>query len=172
MIVPMSEVTNREISIRKAEPRDVPGIVQLVKDLAEYEKAPAEAVKITDEKLESQLFAEHPTIFAHVVDNEEGTGLDGFALWFLNYSTWECSNGIYLEDLYVRPEARGKGIGKALLQFLARHAVECGYARMEWVVLKWNTPSIEFYKAAGAFPLEEWDTFRLTGDKLEAFAQN
>jgi ribosomal protein S18 acetylase RimI-like enzyme len=93
----------------------------------------------------------------------------GFALWFLNYSTWEGTHGIYLEDLYVRPAARGRGYGKALLAELARIAVERGYARVEWAVLKWNEPSIGFYRSLGAVPMEEWDTFRLTGGALAEF---
>ncbi len=103
-----------------------------------------------------------------MAENEAGE-VRGFALWFLNYSTWEGVHGIYLEDLYVRPEARGEGHGKALLQHLAATAVDRGYARVEWSVLDWNEPSINFYKKLGAAPMEEWSTFRLTGDALEAF---
>jgi GNAT superfamily N-acetyltransferase len=103
-----------------------------------------------------------------MAENESGE-VRGFALWFLNYSTWEGVHGIYLEDLYVQPGARGEGHGKALLQHLAATAVERGYARVEWSVLDWNEPSINFYKALGAAPMQEWSTFRLTGEALEAF---
>ncbi|HKU12285.1 MAG TPA: GNAT family N-acetyltransferase [Sinomonas sp.] len=152
--------------LRPAQPQDVPAILELIHDLAAYEREP-DAVKNTVPVLTEQLFGEHPAIFAHVIE-EEGTVM-GFALWFLNYSTWEGTHGIYLEDLYVRPEARGRGYGKALLQELARIAVDRGYARVEWSVLKWNEPSIGFYRSLGAAAMEEWDTFRLTGPSLAAF---
>jgi GNAT superfamily N-acetyltransferase len=152
--------------LRQATPADVPVILELIHELAAYEREP-DAVKNTVPVLTEQLFGENPAIFAHVVE-EEGTVM-GFALWFLNYSTWEGTHGIYLEDLYVRPEARGRGYGKALLQELARTAVERGYARVEWSVLKWNEPSIGFYRRLGAEPMDEWDTFRLTGAALETF---
>lgn len=179
---------------RPATPDDVHEIVDLIKDLAAYEKEP-DAVRLTPERLREQLFGDNPAIFCHVVDStsgnlDDGAGggdggvggvaggvggvggsprLDGIALWFLNYSTWEGTHGIYLEDLYVRPEARGTGKGKALLQNLARIAVERGYSRVEWCVLKWNQPSIDFYRSLGAFPMDEWDTFRLTGEALNTF---
>lgn len=179
---------------RPATPDDVHEIVDLIKDLAAYQKEP-DAVRLTPERLREQLFGDNPAIFCHVVDStsgnlddcdDNGAGvssgdvvssggvgggprLDGIALWFLNYSTWEGTHGIYLEDLYVRPEARGTGKGKALLQNLARVAVERGYSRVEWCVLKWNHPSIDFYRSLGAFPMDEWDTFRLTGQPLADF---
>ncbi|CEA08044.1 Mycothiol acetyltransferase [Arthrobacter saudimassiliensis] len=153
-------------SIRPAEPRDVPVILQLIHDLAVYEKEP-DAVANTEEALRANLFGEHPAIFAHVA--EDDGGVQGFALWFLNYSTWEGTHGIWLEDLYVRPEARGKGYGKALLQTLAGLAVERGYRRVEWCVLNWNEPSIRFYESLGARPQDEWTTYRLTGQALAAF---
>ncbi|WP_415855667.1 GNAT family N-acetyltransferase [Sinomonas sp. G460-2] len=152
--------------LRPATPDDVPSILELIHELAIYEREP-DAVKTTAPVLAEQLFGDSPAIFAHVV--EDGDGVMGFALWFLNYSTWEGTHGIYLEDLYVRPEARGRGYGKALLAELARIAVERGYARVEWSVLKWNEPSIGFYRSIGAAPLEEWDTFRLTGSALADF---
>lgn len=162
-------------TLRRATPADVPAILQLIHELAVYEKEP-DAVKTTVETLTGQLFGENPAIFAHVVEErEDGVSgspeVMGFALWFLNYSTWEGTHGIYLEDLYVRPQARGRGYGKALLEELARTAVERGYARVEWAVLKWNEPSIGFYRSLGAVPMEEWDTFRLTGDALAAFGR-
>ncbi|MCC3291096.1 MULTISPECIES: GNAT family N-acetyltransferase [unclassified Arthrobacter] len=154
------------MQIRPARREDVPVILELIHDLAVYEKEP-HAVKNTVEALEANLFGEHPAIFAHVA--VEHGAIQGFALWFLNYSTWEGVHGIYLEDLYVRPEARAGGIGKALLRTLAEIAVERGYARVEWCVLNWNEPSIAFYKSLGALPQDEWTTFRLTGDALASF---
>lgn len=153
--------------IREARRDDVPTILQLIHDLAVYEKEP-DAVRNTVEGLEEALFGSSPSIFAHVA--EDDGGIQGFALWFLNYSTWEGVHGIYLEDLYVRPEARGAGYGKALLRTLAGIAAERGYARVEWSVLNWNEPSITFYRSLGALPQEEWTTFRLTGARLAAFA--
>ena len=142
------------VVVRPAEPADVEEIHALVVELAIYEKEPAETVKLTADTLREQLFGARPAIFAHVAEAPASSGrrIDGFALWFLNYSTWEGVHGIYLEDLFVRPEARGGGLGKALLQQLARTAVERGYARVEWSVLKWNAPSIAFYRSVGAFP--------------------
>jgi GNAT superfamily N-acetyltransferase len=154
-------------TIREARRDDVPVILQLIHDLAVYEKEP-DAVRNTVQGLEEALFGSSPRIFAHVA--EDDGGVQGFALWFLNYSTWEGVHGIYLEDLYVRPEARGSGYGKALLQTLAGIAAERGYARVEWSVLNWNEPSIEFYRSLGALPQDEWTTFRLTGAPLAAFA--
>ncbi|MFJ6279004.1 GNAT family N-acetyltransferase [Arthrobacter subterraneus] len=154
-------------AIREARRDDVPIILQLIHDLAVYEKEP-DAVRNTPEGLEEALFGSHPRIFAHVA--EDDGGVQGFALWFLNYSTWEGVHGIYLEDLYVRPEARGAGYGKALLQTLAGIAAERGYARVEWSVLNWNEPSIQFYRSLGALPQEEWTTFRLSGAPLAGFA--
>ena len=168
-------------TLRPAAPADVPAILGLIRELAAYEREP-DAVRNTVEALTEQLFGDNPAIFAHVVedsgltgspgtedDGAQGSRIAGFALWFLNYSTWEGTHGIYLEDLYVRPAARGLGYGKALLQELARIAVERGYARVEWSVLKWNEPSIGFYRGLGARPMEEWDTFRLTGEALAEF---
>ncbi|MDK1358925.1 GNAT family N-acetyltransferase [Arthrobacter sp. zg-Y1219] len=154
------------MEIRPARREDVPVILELIHDLAIYEKEP-HAVKNTAEALERNLFGDNPAIFAHVAV-EQGA-VQGFALWFLNYSTWEGTHGIYLEDLYVRPETRGKGCGKALLRTLAEIAVERGYARVEWCVLNWNEPSIRFYKSLGAVPQDDWTTFRLTGGPLETF---
>ena len=153
--------------IRPATAHDVPAILQMIHDLALYEKEP-DAVRNTPEMLTEVLYGEHPKVFATMAENSAGE-VRGFALWFLNYSTWEGVHGIYLEDLYVRPEARGEGHGKALLQHLAGTAVDRGYARVEWSVLDWNEPSINFYKKLGALPMEEWSTFRLTGAALTAF---
>jgi ribosomal protein S18 acetylase RimI-like enzyme len=156
--------------IRPAIPADVPAILALIHDLAVYEKEP-DAVRNTPELLTEHLFGADPRVWAHVA--VDGTGPDGavqgVALWFLNYSTWEGVHGIYLEDLYVRPQARGNGHGKALLKTLAGLAVERGYARVEWSVLDWNEPSINFYRSLGAAPMDGWHTFRLDGGALADF---
>lgn len=156
-------------TVRAAVEADVPEILDLIQELAVYEKEP-DAVRNTVETLRGQLFAPHPAVFAHVVDAPAGSArrIDGVALWFLSYSTWEGTHGIYLEDLYVRADARGTGSGKALLKSLADIAVARGYARVEWAVLKWNEPSIKFYKSLGATALDAWDTYRLTGPALSA----
>lgn len=153
--------------IRPAAPHDVPDILRMIHDLATYEKEP-DAVRNTPDMLMDVLFGEAPSAFATMAENAEGE-VQGFALWFLNYSTWEGVHGIYLEDLYVSPESRGEGHGKALLQFLAQTAVERGYARVEWSVLDWNEPSINFYKNLGAHPMDGWSTFRLTGQALQTY---
>ncbi|MDQ0850332.1 GNAT superfamily N-acetyltransferase [Arthrobacter sp. B3I9] len=153
--------------IRPATANDVPAILQMIHDLAIYEKEP-DAVRNTPEMLHAALFGENPRIFATMAENDAGD-VQGFALWFLNYSTWEGVHGIYLEDLYVKPEARGAGHGKALLRHLAATAVDRGYARVEWSVLDWNEPSINFYKNLGAAPMDDWSAFRLTGAALESF---
>ncbi|MGW3283868.1 N-acetyltransferase family protein [Streptomyces sp. NPDC001002] len=151
--------------IRTATPADIPVIRVLVRELAEYEKVPHEA-KATEEQLREALFGERPAAYAHVaVDDTTGEPV-GFALWFLNFSTWRGVHGIYLEDLYVRPTARGAGHGKALLTELARICVERGYQRLEWSVLNWNTPSIAFYESLGARPQDEWTVYRLTDGAL------
>ncbi|CAM5445082.1 GNAT family N-acetyltransferase OS=Streptomyces alboniger OX=132473 GN=CP975_16020 PE=4 SV=1 [Streptomyces alboniger] len=151
--------------IRTAVPGDVPVIHQLVRDLATYEKAADEAVA-TEEQLREALFGERPAAFAHIAQDDASGETVGFALWFLNFSTWRGVHGIYLEDLYVRPEARGGGHGKALLTELARICVERGYERLEWSVLDWNEPSINFYRSLGARPQDEWTVYRLTDDAL------
>jgi len=151
--------------IRTATRADVPVIHTLIRELAVYEKAPDEA-RATPEQLSEALFGERPAAFAHIAE-EDGGEVVGFALWFLNFSTWRGVHGIYLEDLYVRPEARGSGHGKALLTELARICVERGYERLEWSVLNWNRPSIDFYEALGARPQDEWTVYRLTDEALE-----
>jgi GNAT superfamily N-acetyltransferase len=151
--------------IRHAVPEDVPTIIELIRELADYEQALSEA-RATEEQLHRALFGEQPAVFALIAE-EDGTGETvGFALWFRNFSTWTGTHGIYLEDLYVRPAKRGGGHGKALLTALARIAVERGYQRFEWSVLDWNEPSIGFYKSLGAQPMDEWTVYRLTGDPL------
>jgi GNAT superfamily N-acetyltransferase len=141
----------------------VDAVVRLVHALAAHERAPQEC-HLTAEQLHDVLFRSSPALFGHVatVDDE----VVGYALWFLNFSTWRGTHGIYLEDLFVEPAHRGSGLGKAFLAELAEECVRRGYARLEWVVLEWLTPSIEFYKSLGAVPLDEWRLFRLTGEPL------
>ncbi|MET8699995.1 GNAT family N-acetyltransferase [Kitasatospora sp. NPDC058032] len=153
--------------IRTALPSDVPVIHAMIRELAEYEKAAHEAVA-TEEQLHGALFGTDPALFGLIAEDDTTGEPVGFALWFLNYSTWRGTHGVYLEDLYVRPASRGGGHGKALLLELARIAVERGYSRMEWSVLDWNTPSINFYKSLGAVPMDGWTVYRLTGDALTA----
>jgi GNAT superfamily N-acetyltransferase len=153
--------------IRTATPDDVPAVHAMVRELADYEKALHE-VRATEEQLHEALFGERPAAYAHLaVDDVTGEPV-GFALWFLNFSTWRGVHGIYLEDLYVRPERRGGGHGKALLTELARICVARGYERLEWSVLDWNRPSIDFYRALGARPQDEWTVYRLTDGALAA----
>src|SRR4051794_28303887 len=154
--------------IRAAVPADVPMIRTLIAELAEYEREP-QAAKATEQQLHDALFAEHSAVFALMAEDDAGAAV-GFALYFLNFSTWTGTHGIYLEDLFVRPDARGGGHGTALLRELARIAHERGYSRVEWVVLDWNEPSIAFYKSLGAVPQDEWTTMRLTGDALRDLA--
>ncbi|MUL39901.1 GNAT family N-acetyltransferase [Streptomonospora sp. PA3] len=155
--------------IRPARPDDVPVILRLVRELAEYEKEP-EAAVATEAQFHEALFGGDAVAGAHIAEHEpQGGGpaiVAGFALWFRNFSTWTGNPGIYLEDLYVRPEHRGRGYGKALLKTLAELCVERGYDRLQWWVLDWNTPSIEFYKSLGARPMDEWTVFRLDGEAL------
>ncbi len=155
------------MTVRPIRPDDVPAVVALVRELAEYEKA-AHEVRLSDQQLHDRLFGEAPALFGHVA--EVDGDVVGVALWFLNFSTWRGTHGIYLEDLYVQPAHRGTGLGKELLRTLAGLCVERGYSRLEWWVLDWNTPSIEFYTRAGAVPMDEWTVFRLTDDALTDFA--
>ncbi|MFE7466571.1 GNAT family N-acetyltransferase [Streptomyces sp. NPDC057499] len=150
--------------IRTAVPEDVPAIHAMIRELAEYEKASHEA-RATEEQLHEALFGERPAAYAHIVEADDGEPV-GFALWFLNFSTWRGVHGIYLEDLYVRPQRRGGGHGKALLRELARICVERGYQRLEWSVLDWNAPSIAFYESLGARPQDGWTVYRLTDGSL------
>ena len=149
--------------IRPAVEADAPRILQLIKDLALYEKAPHEAVA-TLEQIEQTLFSDQPSAYAHVA--EVDGYVIGISIWFLNYSTWLVKPGIYLEDLYVDPEHRGKGLGSALLKELATICVERGYERLQWWVLDWNEPSIEFYKSLGAEAMDEWTVYRVSGEAL------
>jgi len=154
-------------NIREATESDVPLILQFIRDLAEYEKL-AHLVVATEATLRDTLFGGTP--FAEVlIAEEEGTAA-GFALFFHNYSTFLAQPGIYLEDLFVKPEYRGRGYGKTLLVRLAQIARERNCGRVEWAVLDWNEPSIAFYKSLGARAMDEWHTFRLTGEALEKLA--
>jgi GNAT superfamily N-acetyltransferase len=156
-------------SIRLAEPADVEAIVQLIKDLATYERASEEAIA-SPEQIHEALFSSTPVASCHVgVVNGEVVAM---AFWFLNYSTWLGRPGLYLEDLFVREEYRGSGIGLALMKTLARHCVENNYPRFQWWVLDWNTPSTDFYKSLGAEAMDEWTVYRLSGSALVEFARD
>ncbi|MDQ3406495.1 MAG: GNAT family N-acetyltransferase [Actinomycetota bacterium] len=149
--------------IRRIQPSDVDTVVELVHELADYERAPHEC-HLTADQLHAALFGDAPALFGHVA--EADGAVVGCALWFLNYSTWRGTHGIYLEDLYVRPTRRGSGLGKALLVTLAEECVKRGYDRLEWTVLDWNTPAIDFYKSLGAVPNDEWTVHRLADGAL------
>lgn len=153
--------------IRPARPGDIPAMHQMMLALADYERGRHE-VTATEDDLRRALLAEPPALFAHVA--EEDGELAGFAVWFLSYSTWTGRHGIYLEDLYVKPERRGGGHGRALLAGLARVCAERGYARLEWSVLDWNTPARGFYESLGAVAMDEWTVHRLAGPALQALA--
>lgn len=158
-----------KIHTRPATPSDVPLILTLIHELAEYERAPAEAVA-TEELLQGAMFSAHPACEALV--GEVDGAAQGFALYFHNFSTWKGRRGLYLEDLFVRPGARGVGLGKALFVAVAKIAAERGCPRMEWAVLDWNTPAIEFYRAMGAIAMEEWTTYRLKDEALRNVARS
>ena len=155
------------LSIRPATAADLPLVAALIRGLAEYEKL-AHEVRFDETVLGEKLFGPRP--YAEVAIGEIDGEAQGFALFFHNFSTFEGKPGIYLEDLFVRPEARGSGLGKALLAHLAALAVERDCARLEWSVLDWNEPSIGFYRSLGATPMDEWTTYRLAGDALDALA--
>jgi GNAT superfamily N-acetyltransferase len=153
--------------IRPATPADLPLIAEFIRDLADYERL-ADAVRFDETTLAAHLFGSRP--YAEVIIGELDGTAQGFALFFHNFSTFEGRPGIYLEDLFVRPAARGSGLGKALLAHLAALAVARGCARLEWSVLDWNAPSIGFYQSLGATPMDEWTIFRLDGDALSRLA--
>jgi GNAT superfamily N-acetyltransferase len=162
--IPVSSTT----MIRRARLDDVEAIHQLIIELAIYEKEP-NAVIGTPEHLIKNLFSDSPKVFCEVVEiNNE---IVGIAIWFNNYSTWEGEHGIYLEDLYIKPEHRGAGWGKALLKHLAQECVKNGWTRFQWWVLDWNEPSIEFYKSLGSIPMDEWTVYRLSGASLQELAK-
>jgi GNAT superfamily N-acetyltransferase len=155
------------ICIREASEADLSVILEMIRGLAEYEKL-SHSVTATDDALRRTLFG--PKRGAEVLLADEDDTCQGFALFFPNYSTFLAKPGLYLEDLFVRPEARGRGIGLALLQRLAQIALERDYGRVEWAVLDWNEPAIGFYKRMGAVPLHEWTIFRVTGEEIAALA--
>jgi GNAT superfamily N-acetyltransferase len=149
--------------VREARESDLDRIRQLIIDLAHYERA-AHEVRTTTEQLRVALFGPQPAAYALVA--ESANQVVGFAIYFRNFSTWEGIHGIYLEDLYVMPEYRGTGLGRALLTSLAELAAERGYARLEWAVLDWNQPAIDFYRSLGAVAMDEWTVYRLSGEAL------
>lgn len=155
--------------LRPARESDLDTIVELIRGLAEYEREP-DSVELDREELRRHLFGRRPYAEVIIAETEEGETA-GFALFFHNFSTWKGKAGIYLEDLFVRPEHRGRGYGKALLVALARIAVERGCGRFEWAVLDWNEPSIAFYRALGAVAMEEWTTYRVEGKALDRLAE-
>ena len=155
------------ITIREALPQDCALILNFIKGLAEYEKALSE-VKTSEEDLRAALFNNHPKAFALICSIDDSPV--GFALYFFNYSTWTGKFGLFLEDLYIAPEHRGSGAGKALLKHLAQKALENDCGRFEWNVLDWNEPSINFYESFGAKPQSEWVGYRLAGQSLRDFA--
>jgi GNAT superfamily N-acetyltransferase len=156
-------IMSTRFRIVPATPADVPAIFEMIRALADYERL-ADAVSTDEGALQDVLFGPQPA--AEVVLGFEDEAAVGIAIFFHNFSTFLGRRGLYLEDLFVEPEHRGKGYGKALLTHLARIAVDRGCGRMEWSVLDWNTPSIGFYKGLGAVPMDEWTVFRLTGDAL------
>ena len=153
--------------LRAAVPADAALIFALVRELADYEKLSGE-VDATPERIAAVLFANEPRLFCDIAEWSGEPA--GFAVWFLNFSTFRGRHGIYVEDLFVRPTFRKRGIGKALMARLAKRCVEEGYARFEWAVLDWNAPSIAFYKSIGALVMDEWRICRLSGEALQVFA--
>jgi GNAT superfamily N-acetyltransferase len=156
--------------IREATADDLAEIVAMIKELATYEKA-ADQARASVEDLRAALFTAHPKVFCLIAETDDHQ-VAGFAVYFYNFSTWEGVPGLYLEDLFVRPEHRGRGFGGALLRRLARIATENGCARMEWAVLNWNTPAIAVYDRIGGLPQTDWSTYRLTGEALTRFANS
>jgi GNAT superfamily N-acetyltransferase len=156
------------LAIRRARPEEAGLVLALVRELADYEKLLHE-VEATEAAIGAALFGSHPRLFCEIAEWQGEPA--GFAVWFINFSTFSGRSGIYLEDLFVRPAQRGNGIGKALLAHLARQCVENGWSRLQWSVLDWNTPSIEFYKSLGAELMDEWTVCRVNGPALMALAQ-
>jgi GNAT superfamily N-acetyltransferase len=163
-----SPPANNEIRLRMAEPEDVPLILEFIRGLAEYEQL-SDQVEVTGEGLRESVFRDKR---AEVVICEYQGKPGGFALFFHNFSTFLGRPGIYIEDLFVKPELRGKGLGKTLLRYIASLAVERNCGRLEWACLNWNEPSIAFYQSQGARPLSEWTTYRVVGEGLEKLAQS
>jgi GNAT superfamily N-acetyltransferase len=155
--------------IRSAKPEDLSEIASLIKELANYERAPEQAIA-TIEDLGAALFGPSPKVFCEIVE-VDGAVL-GFAIWFLNFSTWQGKHGIYLEDLFIRPQYRGSGWGKKLLEHLAAKCLENNWGRFQWWVLDWNEPAIEFYRALGASPMNEWTVYRVAGEELKKLGES
>jgi GNAT superfamily N-acetyltransferase len=155
------------MSIRPSNINDTDEILAMIYELALYEKAPDEA-KATREQIIESFFSDDPKVFCEIVEVDGAVA--GFAIWFLNYSTWQGKHGIYLEDLFVRPQYRGKGFGKALLKHLAAICEDRGYGRFQWWVLDWNQPAIDFYKSLGAVAMDEWTVFRVSEQALTQLA--
>ena len=154
--------------IRRARPGEAGLVLSFVRELAEYEKLLHE-MEATEADIDAALFCASPRLFCEIAEwNGEGVG---FAVWFFNFSTFSGRPGIYLEDLFVRPAFRGKGIGKALLSYLAKLCIENGWSRVQWTVLDWNTPSIDFYKSLGAVMMDEWTVCRVNGEALRKLAK-
>ena len=152
------------MKIRPAKREEVGEVLQLIQDLATYEKSP-DQVEASEDDLLNTIFAKEPRVFCDLV--EVDGQIAGMAIWFLNYSTWQAKHGIYLEDLYIKPEFRARGYGKALLKHLAQICDKEGYGRLQWWVLDWNSPAIEFYKSFGAEAMDEWTVYRTSGLALK-----
>jgi GNAT superfamily N-acetyltransferase len=152
------------LKIRPAKREEVGEVLQLIQDLATYEKAP-DQVEASRDDLLNTIFAKEPRVFCDLV--EVDGQIAGMAIWFLNYSTWQAKHGIYLEDLYIKPEFRARGYGKALLKHLAQICDKQGYGRLQWWVLDWNSPAIEFYRSLGAEAMDEWTVYRTSGQALK-----
>ena len=159
--------TKGKLAVRPAWPGEAGLVLDFIRELADYEKL-ADEVAATEDQIDLALFGTMPRAFCEIAEWDGAPA--GFALWFYNFSTFRGKHGIYLEDLYVRPDFRGKGIGKAILKRLAERCVDEGLGRLEWWVLDWNTPSIAFYKSIGAVAMDDWTVFRLTGDALNDLA--
>ncbi len=162
------QTPSSDITIREVTAADVPEILAMVRELAEYERALDEVIA-TEDHLHRTLFAPEPAVFGHVAETADGR-LAGMAVWFLNYSTWLGSHNLYLEDLYVRPESRGRGVGERLLRTLATICLDRGYDRFEWWVLDWNEDARGFYAKIGAQALTEWIPYRVSGPALRELA--
>jgi len=160
-------VTSNEFRIEPANEEDVPLLLTLIRGLADYERL-SDRVSATEENLRASLFGERP--YAEAVIAYDGNRPVGYAIYFFTYSSFQGLPGLYLEDLFVHPDSRGSGIGRRLLAFLARKAVERGCCRIEWAVLNWNKPAIGFYERLGAEQMNEWSVYRLSGERLEEMA--
>jgi GNAT superfamily N-acetyltransferase len=156
------------MKIRRAEPGDEAELTAMIHELADFERASQEC-HVTETQLRTALFGEAPTVNAHIAE-EDGQAAAG-ALWFLNFSTWEGVAGIYLEDLFVRPQFRRRGLARAMLATLARECVENGYTRLSWAVLDWNVNAIALYDAVGGRQQSDWITYRVSGPELSALAE-